>query len=854
MTTDGSEDPGAPALVRRYVAFLARRSVPIVVAAVVLFGLSLLAAKRLQLRSDFTELLPQDDPELKQLQQIADRIGASSNLVIGVQGPDPAANERFAEALVGNLKRLIGTDLRAIDYRADAGKAFFDHNKALYADLKDLQRADDDLKKLVVSKKNPAFISFADSDLGEELDDPSKDLKRLKADLEKRRGNARFPNGYYESEDRTLLAIVTWTNSSGTGDHSGFTIRDDVLRVIEETHPSSFGKVTAQVTGDVASAIEEHDALKSDIEWVSAVCTILVICVIVGYYRSAFSLLYIFFPTLLGVAMAFAFTALTIGYLNTNTAFLGSIILGNGINFGIILLARFREERTLASGVSTERALAIAIAHTARPTLAAALCAGIAYASLALTRFRGFRQFGEIGGVGMVLCWLLTYSYGPALICFWERVGKRPTLRSALPIDGLTRGASWLLGRRRPLIGVVGLMTVIALGLMAPLLKSPFEYDFSKLRNQHSRKHGAGDLYVRVGRIFPQDLAPVGIAMVPTAADAPAYRKALLEKDCADGLTRAHDPRAADPRALAAECARRVAAGEPTGGLLSAVATADDYLPKDQDAKLEVLADVRKRLDDPNMELLSADERKQVDAFRPPDDLRRLGLDDLPEPVVRRYREIDGTIGRVAMIFPIRVWANWDGHNLIRLSDVTKNVKLPSGAVVDAAGHSSLFAAMLRSIAIDGPIATEAAFVGVVLMVVLLLRRVRNIVLVLLSLVVGVIWMGGAGAALGLRLNFLNFVVLPVTLGIGVDYAVNVFARLEKERPENYPRALAETGSAVMLCSSTTIIGYSSLLIASNGALRSFGKLADLGEIGCLLSALLLVPAIARARGDRSKA
>ena len=849
MTTDGSEDLGAHDLVRRYVAFLARRSVPIVVAAVVLFALSLFAAKRLQLRSDFTELLPQDDPELKQLQQIGDRIGASSNLVIGVQGPDPAANERFAEALVGNLKKLIGTDLRAIDYRADAGKAFFDHNKELYADLNDLRRADDDLKKLIVTKKNPAFIAFADSDLGETEDDPNKDLKQLKTDLEKRHGNGRFPNGYYESEDRTLLAIVTWTNSSGTGDHSGFTIRDDVLRVIDETKPASFGNVTAQVTGDVASAIEEHDALKADIEWVSAVCTILVIVVIVGYYRSAFSLLYIFFPTLLGVAMAFAFTALTIGYLNTNTAFLGSIILGNGINFGIIMLARFREERA-TPGISTERALSVALSATARPTLAAALCAGIAYGSLALTRFRGFRQFGEIGGVGMVLCWLLTYSYGPALICFWERFGKGGTLKSALPIDGLTRASAWLLGRRRQLLGVVGLMTVVALGLLAPLMKNPFEYDFSKLRNQHSRKHGAGDLYVRVGRIFPQDLAPVAISLMPSAADAPAYRKALLEKDCADGLTRARDPRAADPNALAAECARRVAAGEPTGGLLSAVATAHDYLPKDQDEKLGVLADIRRRLDDPNMELLSADDRKQVDAWRPPDDLRPLKLEDLPEPVVRRYREIDGTIGRVAMIFPIRVWANWDGHNLIRLSDVTKNVKLPSGATIDAAGHSSLFAAMLRSIAIDGPIATEAAFVGVVLMVVLLMRRARNVLLVLLSLVVGVIWMGGAGAALGLRLNFLNFVVIPVTLGIGVDYAVNIFARLEKESPASYPRALAETGSAVALCSSTTIIGYSSLLIASNGALRSFGKLADLGEVGCLLSALLLVPAVARVRRD----
>jgi uncharacterized protein len=106
--------------------------------------------------------------------------------------------------------------------------------------------------------------------------------------------------------------------------------------------------------------------------------------------------------------------------------------------------------------------------------------------------------------------------------------------------------------------------------------------------------------------------------------------------------------------------------------------------------------------------------------------------------------------------------------------------------------------------------------------------------------------MAGAAGALGLKLNFLNFVAVPVTLGIGVDYAVNVFARLAKEGPEDRARGLAETGSAVVLCSATTIIGYSSLLVASNGALRSFGKLADLGELGCLLAALVLVSATAQ--------
>jgi predicted RND superfamily exporter protein len=102
--------------------------------------------------------------------------------------------------------------------------------------------------------------------------------------------------------------------------------------------------------------------------------------------------------------------------------------------------------------------------------------------------------------------------------------------------------------------------------------------------------------------------------------------------------------------------------------------------------------------------------------------------------------------------------------------------------------------------------------------------------------------MVGAASALHLKLNFLNFVALPVTLGIGVDYAVNIVARLISEKPDAQPRGLAETGSAVALCSSTTIIGYSSLLIASNGALRSFGKLADLGELGCILAALLVAP------------
>jgi predicted RND superfamily exporter protein len=41
----------------------------------------------------------------------------------------------------------------------------------------------------------------------------------------------------------------------------------------------------------------------------------------------------------------------------------------------------------------------------------------------------------------------------------------------------------------------------------------------------------------------------------------------------------------------------------------------------------------------------------------------------------------------------------------------------------------------------------------------------------------------------------------------------------------------------------TTVIGFGSLLVAQNGALFSFGELAVTGELTCLATAVLVIPA-----------
>ncbi len=113
----------------------------------------------------------------------------------------------------------------------------------------------------------------------------------------------------------------------------------------------------------------------------------------------------------------------------------------------------------------------------------------------------------------------------------------------------------------------------------------------------------------------------------------------------------------------------------------------------------------------------------------------------------------------------------------------------------------------------------------------------------MLSVVTGTIWMLGFAAMTGSKLNFLNFVVIPITLGISLDYGANIFSRYRLEGPGSIGHVISNVGGAVMLCALTTIIGYATLLTSNNLALRSFGLLADAGEVACIIAAEIVMTA-----------
>jgi hypothetical protein len=264
------------------------------------------------------------------------------------------------------------------------------------------------------------------------------------------------------------------------------------------------------------------------------------------------------------------------------------------------------------------------------------------------------------------------------------------------------------------------------------------------------------------------------------------------------------------------------------------VTTLDDRLPADQPEKLEILNELRRLCDRQlrHPDVLSDDERKTLQESRPPDNLRALGDADVPLELAWPYVERDGTRGRIVLANTGLGIDSWDTRDLRRFAAAVRGLGL--GPDVLVGGSAFVFSDMLIVVvaALLGPslAASATLFCGAF----------------------GTLALIALAGLFGLKVNFLDFVALPITIGIGIDYSVNIISRASAE-PDTLQgrKESARTASAVALASYTTVVGYGSLWFSANKGIRSFGFAAMLGEVTCLTAALLIAPALARMIGNR---
>jgi len=122
-------------------------------------------------------------------------------------------------------------------------------------------------------------------------------------------------------------------------------------------------------------------------------------------------------------------------------------------------------------------------------------------------------------------------------------------------------------------------------------------------------------------------------------------------------------------------------------------------------------------------------------------------------------------------------------------------------------------------------------------------RDLRVALAVLGALLLGVSWLLRFAAGTGARLDYVSFIALPITFGIGSEYPFNLADRV-RLLGGDVEAAVTRSGGPVLLCSFTTIVGYGSLLLSDFQSLESFGRLAVVGEIACVFAAVFVMPSV----------
>ena len=820
-------------IVRKLKKVLLRRPEVVAAGFVVLSALGLWRATRLALKTDFSDLLPPEQPSVLELHRVLAETRGSSRVFLVLEGRDVLALRRLGDALVPRLLAIGRPWVESAEDGVQDARAFVMPRAGLFA-------TDEQLAELLAEIREHERWAF-NHGIGADLSEPPAPLDERRVrqlmgggDLDQLH---QFPDGYYQgpAEGGRSALVVIARAAITTGDLGG--AREALRRISEVAGATLRGPLGAGVrlgyAGDLVTGLAEYSLVREDVLDVGVLGVVLVLGVLLFFFRQPAALLALGSTIGAGCALTFGVADLAIGHLNVATAFLFSVVAGNGINFGILWLSRYLEVRRRGSSVET--ALGRAVADTWAPTLAAASAAAAAYAALGVSGFRVFREFAVIGASGMLLCWLASYTLLPALTVLGERLRARWRSRESSAADDLedAGGSAWLFdGPFTRLVGAAPRRTVAAalvLTLLAAgaavryLAHDPLEYDMRRLQSDPQATASLYRVSALAARIVGANAEGAMVVVTDDARDTPAASAAL----------------------------RRVRdTAPPDAKPFEAVHTLYDFVPPDQERRLPKLQEIARRLRRAwERGAFTDDEWGRIAPFLPPPDLRPFDVRDLPAGLQAAFTTRDGALGRIIYIEPTAGRSDSDLRYLLAWADAFRETRLPSGAVVRGSGRAVIFADLLRASLVDMPRAVMLSLGATALAVIALFRKARPAALVLGTLAVGLTWLLGALAVGGVRVNFINFIALPITFGIGVDYAVNLLGRARAaERGAGILAAMRGVGGPVVLCSLTTTLGYLALLRSHNQAVRSLGAVAVLGEASCLLSAMLLLPALLRSK------
>src|SRR5712691_11822450 len=545
-----------------------------------------------------------------------------------------------------------------------------------------------------------------------------------------------------------------------------------------------------------------------------------------------------------GLAMAAALGFFLVGAVNVISVAFFVLFIGLGVDFGIQFAVRYRAERHESGELRP--ALSSAARKAGGPLALAAAATALGFSAFVPTPYRGLGELGEIAGPGMLIAFLTSVTLLPALLAVLKPPGEpRPMGFAALaPVDRF-------LHRWRIAVVVV---TAAAVVLASPLLLL-LRFDFDPIHMSNPRAESVATFLEL--RHDPQTGANAIEIMAPdtSAADAAATRLAQLPQ-------------------------------------VSRTTTLSTFVPTDQDNKLALIRKMAAALGDrlnPRQATPPPTDQQDVEALLSAGISLSQFAAISPGPGTDAANRLSGLLPQLAKADPAarqRVTAAVVGPLQVSLAGLRQTLQaqkvtlatlppdlkrdwlapdgqarvevLPKGDPDDTA----VLRSFVKAVTAVEPTATgpavllyeagntivrafiEAgvfALVGIFVLLWLTLRRLSDVLLTLVPLLLATVVTLELSVVLDLKLNFANIIALPLLLGVGVAFKIYYIMAWRRGRTALVQSTLSR---AVIFRAMTTGTAFGSLWLSSHPGTSSMGELMGLALVCTMAAAVLFQPAL----------
>ncbi len=608
----------------------------------------------------------------------------------------------------------------------------------------------------------------------------------------------------------------------------------EIEKAVSDLHLSPDTGVTVRLTGPIPLNDQEFGTVKEGFVLNSSVTVLAVLLILWLALKSGRLIVAVFASTAVGLLVTAALGFLIVGPLNLISIAFAVLFIGIGVDFGIQFSVRYRDERFMRPELVP--AIVSAGGKAGRALLLAGVATAAGFYSFLPTDYKGVSELGLIAGNGMIVAFLTSITLLPALLTVLHPPSESREVGYTFlaPVDDFLKHHRWWV--------IGGTVLVVLLG--SPLLRD-LRFDFNPL-NLNSRKvesvatlldlmkdpnttpntiqilepnvDGAVVVGDKVAKLAEVDHVTTLQSFVPPEQDA----KLSIIHDAVDSFGPTLDPTNKKPAPTdeqdqaalktLANYARRAAdkaQGEQADTIRRFADDADklsNAAPANRQAARDALI--------PSMKILLGQIKDSLSA-------EQVTRENLPPALARDWLAPSGE-ARVEVTPKDLSDTN---ANLARFSQAVLSVAPEATGepiLIQSSGHTVIWAFIEAGAWALGSIA---------ILLIVVLRRLSDMLLTLLPLLLAGVLTLEVSVLIGLPLNFANIIALPLLLGLGVAFKIYFVLAWRGGETSMLTSSLTRAVFFSALC---TAVAFGSLWSSNHPGTASMGELLAL-SLACTL-------------------